>query len=182
MAVQLIPRNEPRARDIDLAERNGYERPRKIRDLVKTYLASGDLSQDDVRPVVGRTRIGIAERNVTEFWLSEAAALFIIAKSETAPRSVLAGLCARDVRLCVATTPNACACVLRTIWAHPGGRLGALVVLPLLVVRLQHHHAQAHRLELAALPVRRARVNLAGMRRRCEACSVRGRLSFPNRS
>lgn len=85
----VIDNNEPRARDIDLAERLGYERPRKIRDLVKTYLASGDLSHDDVRPVVVRTRVGIAERNVTEFWLSEAAALFIIAKSETAMAKTL---------------------------------------------------------------------------------------------
>jgi len=59
--------------------------------LVKTYLASGDLSQDDVRATTARTRIGIAERNVTEFWLSEPAALFIIAKSETARKSGMAG-------------------------------------------------------------------------------------------
>jgi len=49
------------------------------------------LSQDDVRATTARTRIGIAERNVTEFWLSEPAALFIIAKSETARKSGMAG-------------------------------------------------------------------------------------------
>lgn len=78
-----IENNEPRVRDLDLAERLGYAQPRDIRKLVKTYQKSGDLSQDDVRAVVARTRVGIAERNVTEFWLSEAAALFIVTKSET---------------------------------------------------------------------------------------------------
>ncbi len=83
-----IQNNEPRARDIDLAERLGYERPRDIRKLVKTYLGSGDLSQDDVCAAVAQTSAK-GGRPGTEFWLSEAAALFIIAKSETAMAKTL---------------------------------------------------------------------------------------------
>lgn len=83
-----IENNEPRVRDIDLAERNGYARPRTIRTLVKAYLASGDLSQDEVCCTVQQTSAR-GGRPGTEFWLSEAAALFIIAKSETAMAKML---------------------------------------------------------------------------------------------
>lgn len=76
--------DEPRVRDLDLAERLGYGRSRDIRELVKRYEKSGDLSAVDVSRTVRRTQVGVAERDVTEFWLSEAAALFIVTKSETA--------------------------------------------------------------------------------------------------
>lgn len=75
--------DEPRVRDVDLAERLGFERPRKIRDIIKRHTNDGNLNDSDVRPTVARTRVGIAERNVTEYWLSEAAVLFIVTKSET---------------------------------------------------------------------------------------------------
>lgn len=43
---------EPRIRDIDLAERLGYERPRKIREIIDRWTA--DLGPVHVRPTVGR--------------------------------------------------------------------------------------------------------------------------------
>jgi hypothetical protein len=47
--------DEPRIRDIDLAERLGYERPRKIRDLIERLCREGKLNDSELRPVVGRS-------------------------------------------------------------------------------------------------------------------------------
>lgn len=68
---------EPRIRDLDLAEKLGYERPRKIRDLIAEF-----ANEIEVCPVQGRTseRGG---RPADEYWLTEAQALFVVAKSET---------------------------------------------------------------------------------------------------
>lgn len=76
--------DEPLVRDIDLGERLGFARPRKVRELVERMLRDGILNPSDVRPTVGRTRIGIAERLVTEYLLTETAALLVIARSDTA--------------------------------------------------------------------------------------------------
>jgi hypothetical protein len=75
---------EPRVRDIDLAERLGYERPRVIRELIERLIESGKLNDSDVRRTVRRTLVGVAERDVEELWLTEAQALKVVAKSETA--------------------------------------------------------------------------------------------------
>lgn len=74
----------PRVRDLELGERLGYERPRKFRELVERLLRDGILNDIDVRPTVGRTRIGIAERDILEYHLTERGALKAIVKSETA--------------------------------------------------------------------------------------------------
>lgn len=75
--------SEPLVRDLDLAERLGYERPRTIRELIDRHVSAGNLNDSDVRRTVRRTQIGIAERDVEEFWLTEAGALFVATKSET---------------------------------------------------------------------------------------------------
>ena len=73
----------PRVRDLDLGARLGFARPRKFRELVERLRRDGILKDSDVRPTVGRTRIGVAERDVVEYQLSERAALIAITKSET---------------------------------------------------------------------------------------------------
>lgn len=75
-----IENNEPRVRDLDLADRLGYAHPIDIRKLVRRYQNSGDLSREEVLATVAKSTGG---RPGTEFWLSEAAALFIVTKSET---------------------------------------------------------------------------------------------------
>jgi len=94
--------DEPRIRDVDLAERLGYERPRKLRDIIRRYEKSGDLSGVHVRPTVGRTSMphgGERQVTVDEYWLTEADALFIVAKSETAEAKALTREMIRVFRL-----------------------------------------------------------------------------------
>ncbi len=74
---------EPRVLDIVLAERLGFARPAKIRDLVKKLIREGKLNEAHCFPVTGIRRSGAVQRSLTEFWLSEAGALKVIAKSET---------------------------------------------------------------------------------------------------
>jgi hypothetical protein len=81
--------NEPRIRDLDLAEKLGFKEPRAIRKLIKRYEKAGDLPCIHVRDTVSRTsmpRGGEREETIAEYWLTEAEALFILAKSET-PRA-----------------------------------------------------------------------------------------------
>lgn len=77
----------PRVRDIDLAERLGYERPRNIRKLIERHLREGNLNDSDVRSTVEQTseRGG---RPGTVHWLAEEAAYFITQES-TAPNAIL---------------------------------------------------------------------------------------------
>ncbi|MDC0677158.1 hypothetical protein [Sorangium atrum] len=74
--------DEPLVRDVDLADRLEYERPRKIRELIERHREAGNLNDSEVRPTVGRTSPQ-GGRPGTEYWLTEAAALFIVTKSET---------------------------------------------------------------------------------------------------
>ena len=69
--------------DLELAGRLGYERPRKIRDLIKRMLESGQLAPETVCPTVGQTSAQ-GGRPSTIYWLNEKAALKVITKSETA--------------------------------------------------------------------------------------------------
>jgi len=70
---------EPRVRDTDLGTFLGYSNPRKIREIIERH--SEALG---VRPTVGRTqKVGIATRVVSEEWLTEHQAIYIVAKSET---------------------------------------------------------------------------------------------------
>lgn len=80
--------NEPRIRDVDLAERLGYERPRKIRELIKRMVDEGEIVGLLPRPTVGRMRNRQAEREVEvdEYWLDEDQALLVCMRSN-APRA-----------------------------------------------------------------------------------------------
>lgn len=69
---------ELRIRDLDLAMRLGFDRPRKIRDLIKRYMP--DLERMGPCPTVGRVING---GEATEFYLNRKQAIFITAKSET---------------------------------------------------------------------------------------------------
>lgn len=78
--------DEPRIRDLDLAEKLGFKEPRAIRKLIKRYVKSGDLSRDSMRDTVSRIEIrpGVfRDDTISEAWLTEAEALFVIAKSTT---------------------------------------------------------------------------------------------------
>lgn len=85
-------KDEPRVRDLDLAERLGYVRPRKIRDLIRQLIEDGKLLGVLRRPTAGRTKMAGKNADgtprfetveVDEFWLTEGQALKVIAKSET---------------------------------------------------------------------------------------------------
>lgn len=81
---------EPRVRDLDLADRLGYDRPRKVRELIDRMIGIGEISDVHVRPTVGRTsmpRGGERETTVNEFWLTEEQALLVSVSSQT-PRAM----------------------------------------------------------------------------------------------
>lgn len=81
-----IDDGEPRMRDIDLAEWLKYERPRVIRDLIARLIADGKLKDIQMRRSVRRIEIrpGVFRDDVVnEYWLTEAQALYVIAKSGT---------------------------------------------------------------------------------------------------
>jgi Phage antirepressor protein KilAC domain len=70
---------EPRILDTDLAERLGFAKPVKIRDLIKRHKKA--LEAMGTLPTVGRVINGGA---ATEFYLNRQQSLFITMKSETA--------------------------------------------------------------------------------------------------
>lgn len=88
IAVGAFNDGVPRCRDIDLGAFLGYARPRKVRELIEREQKTGNLNDSDVRPVVGRSRTDGQNpafgREVTEYWLTEEAALFVAARAETA--------------------------------------------------------------------------------------------------
>jgi hypothetical protein len=69
---------ELRILDVNLAERLGFAKPTKIRDLVKRHLPS--LETMGTVPTVGTVVRG---QKTTEFYLNRKQAIFITAKSET---------------------------------------------------------------------------------------------------
>lgn len=71
--------DEPRIRDLELAERLGFERPRDIRRLIERH--SEALGR---RVTVTRLSGNRNGQEVEEQWLTEAQALYICAKSEAA--------------------------------------------------------------------------------------------------
>lgn len=83
LALSVVA-DEPRVRDIDLAERLGFDRPRKIRDLIKANIeelqAHGILPSSGAksRDAHGRGRPGL------EYWLNEPQALLVCMFSRTA--------------------------------------------------------------------------------------------------
>jgi len=74
---------EPRIRDLDLGERLGFDRPRDVRKLVARMVDAGKLNDVDQRATVARGEGAVAAQPVTEYWLTEAQALKVAARSET---------------------------------------------------------------------------------------------------
>lgn len=74
---------EPRVYDLHLAERLGFERPAKIRDLIKRNLEK--LNTFNHIPTVARClNLGNgAKREVQEYYLDRKQSLFVCMKSET---------------------------------------------------------------------------------------------------
>lgn len=69
---------EARILDTDLGKRLGFDRPRKIRDIIRRYLP--DMERMGPCPMVGRVING---GEATEFYLNRKQAIFITAKSDT---------------------------------------------------------------------------------------------------
>jgi len=77
---------DPLLRDVQLAERLGYDRPRKLREIIRSLEKSSKLQNIQWRPAVGRQSTrngGEREYHVLEAWLTRQQALKVIAKSET---------------------------------------------------------------------------------------------------
>jgi hypothetical protein len=86
---------EFRIRDVDLAERLGYDQPRDIRKLLSRMVETGELSGIHMRATVARiqigpkTRVQRAERTevVDEYWLDRIEALLVVMRSD-APNAI----------------------------------------------------------------------------------------------
>lgn len=72
--------SRPYIRDLDWAERLGYERPRDIRELIRRLASEGRLG---VCRTVRQTSGALGGRPATEYYLTEGQALKVAAKSET---------------------------------------------------------------------------------------------------
>lgn len=88
LTVWVSKEEEPTIRDLDLAERLGYSRPRKIRELIEKLIERGQLTSVKWRPTVGRQTVGRGrggerEYEANEYHLTEGQALKVIARSET---------------------------------------------------------------------------------------------------
>ena len=70
--------DEPRIKDEELGRLLGYERPRKVRELIRR----NEAHLGTVRPTVGQTSAKGGRPSI-EYHLTEAQALFIAARSET---------------------------------------------------------------------------------------------------
>lgn len=89
-SVSIIPEiglteieGEPRARDIEIAERLGYARPRAIRDLIKNNLAEIEAFGTAPRRTAPFASGNGAVKETEEFWLNEEQALLLAALSKT---------------------------------------------------------------------------------------------------
>lgn len=77
---------EPLVQDLHLAEHLGYERPRKIRDLIKRIDEKGEFRGICVRPTVVRTQMptgGVRETTVDEYYLTEEQAALVAIAADT---------------------------------------------------------------------------------------------------
>jgi len=90
--------DEPRVRDTDLAERLGFERPRDIRKLIDRIASDEKMSGFGICATVAQ-KTGGRGRPAQEYWLTEAQALLVAAKSETAKS---AGILAEMIRVYMA--------------------------------------------------------------------------------
>ena len=83
---------EFRIRDIDLAERLGYDQPRTIRRLIKSMVDTGELAGIQCRSVTDRQPVGPKGRGertftVDEYWLDRIESLLIVMRSD-APNAI----------------------------------------------------------------------------------------------
>ena len=72
---------EPRIRDLDLAERLGFDQPRDIRKLIKRNEAK--LLKFGVCATVAQTSGDLGGRPAVEFYLNKKQSIFVCMKSET---------------------------------------------------------------------------------------------------
>lgn len=82
-----VTEDEPRVLDEELGRRLGFSRPREIRKLIERMAKTGKLLGVLQRATATRyeSKPGIwQERVVDQYWLTEAQALKVVAKSETA--------------------------------------------------------------------------------------------------
>lgn len=77
---------EPRARDVDVGEKLGFERPRAIRQIISRNLAEIEALGPAPRRVALLTRPQGGSVEVEEFWLNEEQALLVAVLSK-APRA-----------------------------------------------------------------------------------------------
>lgn len=75
---------EPRVRDLDLADRLGFDRPRDIRKLVERNML--EIRDFGVCATVAQTSGARGGRPSTEYWLNEEQALLVSSLSD-APRA-----------------------------------------------------------------------------------------------
>lgn len=81
-ALTLTPIDgEPRIFDLTLAERLGFERPRKIRDLIKRNRVK--LQRFGVCPTVGQTSGKHGGRPAVAYYLNQKQSIWVSMKSET---------------------------------------------------------------------------------------------------
>ncbi|NUB05800.1 hypothetical protein FW320_06370 [Azospirillum sp. Vi22] len=80
--IPITMEGETRIRDLDLAARLGFDRPRKIKELIERHMSA--LLKMGVCPTVGRTSGPQGGRPTEDFYLNRKQAIFITAKSETA--------------------------------------------------------------------------------------------------
>ena len=74
--------HEPMIQDLHLADRLGYARPARIRDLIKRMLAKGQLKPEQVIPIGGETAGG--RRPSITYHLNEHACIKVITRLKTA--------------------------------------------------------------------------------------------------
>lgn len=93
LALQRDPSDGAfRIRDIELAERLGYDEPRAIRKLIERMAERGELPGVQVRDTVSRQPVGpkgrgVREFAVSEYWLDRIEALLVVMRSD-APNSI----------------------------------------------------------------------------------------------
>jgi hypothetical protein len=86
VAVGGFDDGKPRVRDVDLGEWLGLAKPTDIRRSIRNLIGDGFLNDSDVARQTRRGG-GAVEREVTEFWLTEAEAMIVTARSES-PKAV----------------------------------------------------------------------------------------------
>lgn len=81
---------EPRVRDLDLAERLGFDRPRKIRELIERNIAEIE-GMGSLAPRRGKSRGQV----FTEYWLNEEQALLVAVLSNAPQAKVVRAMLVR---------------------------------------------------------------------------------------